>query len=159
MKKLILILAIVFVSSLTAKAQNYGDLMRDVNFGRGFVALGGTALGYTSSPSIGSVQLELAFFGLYMSISGNESKHDAKFKEGYNTKFGYQFPITKSIRVIPTVGMCNTSKEYIDNTNEYSDHYGYVSTKKNQTVDYGATLVANYKFLIINANATAHSIG
>ena len=55
--------------------------------------------------------------------------------------------------------MCNTSKGYIDNTNEYSDHYGYVPTKKNKKFDYGATLVYNYKFLIITAHATAHSIG
>ncbi len=125
--------------------------------------------GYNHNVKLGVYGLGLTIKGYHLTIGGTGGTHENdvkvdKWKEKSTCVIhaGYQIPITKSLRIIPVVGMAGAGEIITDGADWDISQDGTINNKETQDMvykfDYGAHLVYNHRKLIINVAASRYTI-
>ena len=168
MRRKVLLLMMLMMVALTGFSQSRRDIFRYANhkslaFGFGYKQFG-TGFGgtdrYINNPAM---NVNVTAYGIYADFDFyNKDKRDG-FRDqehGYAFHVGYQFPVTKRIRIVPQIGYVHgkifrPGDVYFSNSPIKPEDSSY----NLKELDYGANLVMNFKMVNLNFHATRYTLG
>lgn len=167
MKKLILLLFLCLPMLSEAKIFSK-DAFQTAN-GKWSIGILGGGLGIFEGKGRGVFGMNLTIKGIYGDFLGKGSSHKSdievkKWSESSGTVFhvGYQFPVTKTLRIIPIVGYYTLGRTITDGYNWSVSKTG-ISNKTSTSVDskgvdYGGVLVLNTKHVNFYGACSKHTL-
>lgn len=167
MKKFVFFLLISIPIAVQAKIFSK-ETFQTAN-GKWSIGILGGGLGIFENKGRGVFGMNLTIKGVYVDVLGKGSTHTSdvevkKWSESSGTAFhaGYQFPVTKSFRIIPIAGYYTLGRTTTDGYNWTVSKSG-ISNKTSTSIesrgfDYGGILVFNTKHVNFYGACSKHTL-